>query len=277
MPKSLSGEVSMMATVNQLWIYPIKSCGGISLTQVEVTLTGFKGDRQWMIVDREGNFLTQRTYPQLARVNVQLTATELILDFDHLPTFRLPTQQTGDLKAVTVWRSHVQAIDQGDAVALWFSEVLQIPCRLVRQSPDHIRAINPKFALWENQPVSFADGYPILLANTASLALLNQKLPQPIPMDRFRPNLVVATDDAFCEDDWQRLSIDDLELVQAKPCDRCIITTTDQQTGDRHPQKEPLRTLQTFRYAKDKGILFGINLMPTSIGAIAIGDRVTTA
>lgn len=260
--------------VSALWIYPVKSCGGITLPQVEVTEKGFMGDRQWMIVDTEGNFLTQRQYPQLARVKTQLTDTELILNFDNFSTLKIARQQKGELKTVSIWRDQTQGIDQGIEAKNWFSEVLQISCHLVRQSPEKIRPINSKYALWENQAVSFADGYPILLTNTASLKMLSEKLGEDLPMNRFRPNLVVETDEPFAEDHWQKITINQTKLIAAKPCERCIITTTDQTTGDRHPAQEPLKTLATFRHKKDQGILFGINVMPSNTGVISVGEIV---
>jgi uncharacterized protein len=259
--------------VTELMIYPVKSCGGISLDSVEVEFQGLRGDRQWLIVDPTGQFLTQRQYPQLARVTPQLDDQHLSLTFDGGPPLQLSRNAPGPLIPVTIWRNQVQAIDQGPAAAAWFSEILQTPCRLVRQSSDQPRPLNPKYALWDNQAVSFADGYPVLLTNTASLDLLSEKLGTPVPMNRFRPNLVVKTDLPFAEDHWQRLQIRDVPLVMAKPCERCIVITTDQNTGDRHPAQEPLRTLGTFRRT-EKGILFGINLMPTQQGRISIGDRV---
>lgn len=264
-----------MITVAELWIYPVKSCGGIALQHVEVTPQGFKGDRQWMIVDAQGKFLTQRDYPQLARVQPQLTSTELTLTFDNFTPLKLPVQQSGKWRSVTIWRDQTRAIDQGREASQWFSEVLQMPCYLVRQSSEYHRPINPKYALWDNQSVSFADGYPILLTNTASLELLNQKLAEPVPMNRFRANLVIAAEIPFVEDDWQQITINNTVFVTAKPCERCLITTTDQRTGRRHPDQEPLRTLRTFRYQPERGILFGINLMPTRTGHILVGDRLT--
>lgn len=262
-----------MVTVTELWIYPVKSCGGISLDKAQVTLQGLDGDRQWMIVDADGKFLTQRQYPQLALVKTQLTDQALTLDFPSLPQMTLPRDQTGALIPVTVWRNQVLAQDQGEAIAQWFSEILQTPCRLVRQAPDQIRPINPNYALWENQPVSFADGYPILLTNAASLADLTQRLGENMSMNRFRPNLVVSAPEPFAEDHWQRLQTPDFDLVTAKPCERCVVTTIDPQTGDRHPAQEPLNTLKTFRHKPQTGILFGINVMPTAPGTLQIGDR----
>ncbi|AMA08465.1 MOSC domain-containing protein [Picosynechococcus sp. PCC 73109] len=262
-----------MVRVSALWIYPVKSCGGIALETVEVLTQGFQGDRQWMIVDADGKFLSQRQYPQLARVKPHMTEDNLTLTFDDFSPLKLSPKTVGSLKPVTIWRNQTQALDQGPEAAAWFSEVLQTPCRLVRQSPDHPRPVNPKYALWETQNVSFADGYPVLLTNTASLKLLEEKLGAAVSMNQFRPNLVVETAQPFAEDHWQTVDIGGTTFVTAKPCERCIVITTNQITGDRHPTQEPLRTLGTFRRTA-KGILFGINLMPTSSGKISVGDAV---
>ncbi|MBV5260573.1 MOSC domain-containing protein [Synechococcus moorigangaii CMS01] len=263
-----------MARVAALWIYPVKSCGGISLETTDVLTQGFKGDRQWMIVDPDGKFVSQRQYPQLARVKPHIAEDNLTLTFDDFAPLKLAWEMTGSLKPVTIWRDQTQALDQGPEAAAWFSGVLQTPCRLVRQSPQYPRPINPKYALWDTQGVSFADGYPVLLTNIASLKLLEEKVGEAVPMDRFRPNLVVETAQPFAEDQWQTVKIQDLTFVTAKPCERCIVITTNQATGDRHSAQEPLRTLSTFRHTA-KGILFGINLMPTSFGKISVGDTVT--
>lgn len=270
-----------MITVAELWIYPVKSCGGIARQHVEVTPQGFKGDRQWMIVDAQGKFLTQRDYPQLARVQPQLTTTELTLTFDKFTPLKLPVQQSGKWRSVTIWRDQTRAIDQGREASQWFSEVLQTPCYLVRQSPEYHRPINPKYALWDNQSVSFADGYPILVTATASLDDLNQRLiaqyqdpSQAVPMDRFRPNVVIETPIPFMESDWSQVQINQVILALVKPCSRCLVTTTDQHTGDRHPLQEPLATLSRFRQVPQQGILFGENAIPLQTGILKLGDVV---
>ncbi|OKH19108.1 MOSC domain-containing protein [[Limnothrix rosea] IAM M-220] len=264
-----------MTTIAELWIYPVKSCQGISLTKAQVTHKGLAGDRQWMIVDQTGKFMTQRTHPQLAKVQTKLNNDYLTLNFEQQQPLQIATHQQGHLIPVTVWRSQTKAIDQGDLAAAWFRQILDVPCRLVRQASEQIRPINPEYALWENQPISFADGYPLLLTNTASLGELNTRISdQQIPMDRFRPNLVVTGDRPFAEDHWQTFKINELEFVVAKPCERCVVITTDQKSGDRSTTQEPLRTLRQFRYQPNQGILFGINLMPKDIGSLTIGEQI---
>jgi uncharacterized protein YcbX len=258
--------------VSDLYIYPIKSCRGLQLSRVEVTPKGFRWDREMMLVDVKGKFLCQRQHPRLATVEVQLEEDRMTLVAgDRSLTFQ-PSLK-GEKMAVEVWADRTMAIDQGDKVARWFERVLDWPCRLVRQSPDEIRLVDPNYAGNSATPVSFADGYPILLTNTASLADLNDRLAEKIPMGRFRPNLVIESDRAFIEDTWKAIAIGQISYSLVKPCSRCLVTTTDQQTGERHPTTEPLKTLATFRHFPG-GVMFGENVIPQQTGTIQVGDRV---
>ncbi|MFM1841914.1 MAG: hypothetical protein RLZZ490_650 [Cyanobacteriota bacterium] len=269
--------------VSGLFIFPIKSCRGIVLGQATVTAKGLAYDREFMLVDAQGQFLTQRQYPRLATIHVELTTTHLNLGAANHDPFTLPLSFTGTEKPVTVWRDRVIALDQGDQVAAWFQQVLGLDqsVRLVRQSPDHPRPVDPNFRPHPDNTVSFADGFPILVTNTASLAELNQRIAanqgQPVTMDRFRPNLVIQGDRPFAESNWQRLQIAQVQLDLVKPCSRCIVTTTDQQTGDRRGGSglaEPLATLSQYRNVPGQGILFGENAVPLGLGEITLGDRV---
>ncbi len=273
-----------MMQVSGLFLYPIKSCRGIALEQVTVTPKGFAYDREFMLVDGQGKFLTQRQYPRLATIQVSLHPTHLQLAARNYNQFTLPLTLTGIEKPVTVWRDRAIALDQGDQVAEWFQGVLGLDqsVRLVRQSPDHPRLVDPNFRPRPDNTVSFADGFPILVTNTASLADLNQRIQanqgQPVGMDRFRPNLVIDTDQPFAESDWKGLQIAQVTLDLVKPCSRCIVITTDQHTGDRLAGSglaEPLATLSQFRNIPSQGILFGENAVPQALGEITIGDRVT--
>ena len=273
--------------LNQINIYPIKSCRGIQLKSAQVTPKGFPWDREFMWVDAQGKFITQRQYPLLATIEVKIDGETLTLSTDNsaITPFSFSPTLEGREITVEVWRDRTIAIDQGNEVSSWLQSALSLPqntgIRLVRQSPQHIRAINPQYAKTDSAPVSFADGYPYLLTNTASLAELNQKITQhhqdptqAIPMDRFRANLVVDTDEAFAEDNWETIQIGDVIFDVVKPCTRCIITTTNQFTGVRNPLKEPLRTLATFRQVANQGIMFGENLIPRNTGILNQGDEV---
>ena len=243
--------------VTDLLIYPIKSCQGIALTTAEVTPKGLAWDREMMVVDAHGKFMTQRQFPQLATVSIQISPDQFILSAPGQRDIAFIPKLSGSALEVEVWGDRAWAVDQGDAIADWFASVLQLSepdsCRLVRQSPDHQRPIDPTYRLHNSDSVSFSDGFPLLLTNTASLTDLNHKLAEiypdhsvEIPMDRFRPNLVVDGDRSFAEDDWFEIAIGEVSFVAVKPCSRCIITTTDQQTGERHGQQEPLRTCAPF-------------------------------
>lgn len=280
--------------VTGVFVYPIKSCRGIRVDSAEVTAKGFVGDwakpsavygdREFMIVDENGKFVTQRQYPSLATIEVKVAVNELILSSEaaNLDFLRFQPSLSGREIEVEIWRDRTTAIDQGDEVAKWFQAALNVSqdFRLVRQSPRYLRPINPQFATAENQSVSFADGYPFLLIGTASLNDLNNKLAakyeddfQPLPMNRFRPNLVVETDEAFVEDKWKVMQINDIKFSVVKPCSRCVITTTDQVTGERNKLKEPLLTLSSYRQFSG-GIMFGQNVIPEQTGIVNVGDKV---
>ncbi|MDJ0679723.1 MAG: MOSC domain-containing protein [Xenococcaceae cyanobacterium MO_167.B52] len=271
--------------VSELWIYPIKSCQGIKLQQAEVTSKGFLWDREMMVISQKGKFLTQRQFPQLAKVQVLITSDTITLSLqdNSLPPITFtPTLQGKEIE-VEIWRDHTIAIDQGNVVADWFHQVLELTpekrCRLVRQSPQHLRPVNPKIAT-KPTPVSFADGYPFLLTTTASLAELNRRIAETyqdveltVSMKRFRPNIVVETSLPFDEDNWRLVQLGNIRFTVAKPCSRCIITTVDQQKGNINKLKEPLRTLGTFRQFGEQGVLFGENMIPQNRGIIRVGDK----
>lgn len=273
-------------TVTEIFIYPIKSCQGISLTQAEVTPKGFAGDREFMLVDHRNKFITQRQYPQLATIKVEISGNHLIISQpnSNLPPFQLEPTLIGKKIPVEVWRDHTIAIDQGDEIAHWFHQALDLKadktCRLVRQSPEYDRKIEARFGVKPSDRVSFADGYPYLLTASASLTELNQRIqefPEPIPpinMSRFRPNIVIATEEPFTESDWQLIQIGEVRFALVKPCSRCIITTVDQTTGTKDQFREPLKTLSTFRQFTNEGVLFGENMIPRSQGWIRIGDQI---
>lgn len=272
-----------MITVTDLFIYPIKSCQGIRLDSAQVTPKGFVWDRELMLIDKKGKFITQRQYPQLATIKVEIVADTFTLTPTDNPseTFSFQPSLTGKNIPVEIWGDHTFAIDQGDEVAAWFQQVLGLEdCRLVRQSPEHFRTIDPKYALQQENTVSFADGYPFLLTTSASLAELNQRLnaiypdkTQTVPMNRFRPNIVINTAEAFIESQWKSIQIGEVKFGLVKPCSRCIITTTDQFTGNRNPITEPLKTLSTFRQVNNK-IFFGENMIPYNTGVITVGNQV---
>ena len=271
--------------VSELYVYPIKSCQGIKLKQAEVKFKGFLWDREMMLVTKKGKFLTQRQFPDLAKVQVQIEGDRVSLsvqDNSLRPITFSPTLAGTEIE-VEIWGELIVAIDQGDEVAEWFHRLLQLDeqkqCRLVRQSPQYIRALEQPSVV-TGKPVSFADNYPFMLTTTASLKELNERIveihgqqSQAISMNRFRPNIVIETTDPFMEDNWRLIKIGTVEFAVIKPSSRCIITTIDQESGEKNQLKEPLRTLGTFRQFSEQGVMFGENMIPRNEGIIQVGDR----
>ncbi|MEO5959855.1 MAG: MOSC N-terminal beta barrel domain-containing protein [Opitutaceae bacterium] len=266
-----------------LFIYPVKSLRGFAVSVAEVDALGLVGDRRFLVVDENNRFLTQRALPQMARIATKLDPRSLELSAEGAGTIAVAraSDPATPLRTVTVWKSgNLLAEDCGDAPAAWLSDFLRTKCRLVRIGAKFRRPIfKPPFT----QPgdvVSFADGFPFLVVGEASLGHLNDRLvaqgEEAVPMNRFRPNLVVNGCPPFAEDTWPRVRIGEIVLRAGGPCARCIVTTTDQLTGERG--REPLRTLATFRRdASDPtNVNFGQNLIPeTKTGTLRVGDVVT--
>lgn len=247
-----------MATIEGLFIYPLKSGRGIPMPSVRVQATGFEWDRHWMTIDLSGEFLTQRTHPQLARIVPELTRDALILNAPGLPSLTLPTEPSGEPMSVRVWEDTCTGLDQGDSAARWVSHAIGVPTRLVRVAPSMQRLANPKYAGPYPVPVAFPDAFPVLVCNRASLESLNRRMPEPVPMERFRPNIVLGGLEEFAEDRIDTLQLGEVTLRLVKPCTRCIITSTDQHTGER--STNPLPVLRAFRFdRKLLGVKFGEN------------------
>lgn len=260
--------------IKSLHIYPIKSTRAVDADTMAVEARGLAGDRRWMLVDADGKFITQRDYPQLARIQAEITASGLSISADGNPPLALAAPVNGEQVNVKVWKHEGRAYAAPDEASAWFSHFLGIECRLVWQGD----IPRPTSAEWSQQgdEVSFADGYPILVTTTASLADLNRRMDAPVPMDRFRPNIVIECDEPWAEDTWRVLKIGDVELELVKPCARCVVTTTDQATGEKN-SRDPLKTLTQFRLAsgdKIKGAIFGQNAIPRKTGTIHVGDMV---
>jgi uncharacterized protein YcbX len=259
--------------VSALFVYPVKGCRGIALERAHVEARGVRHDRRWTLVDEEGTTVTQRTHPRLALVDVALDGDALVLSSRDAgaPALRLPLAPDGRRRSVTVWNDTVEAIDAGDEAARWATELLGVPASIAHMPDDVRRQVKPAYSR-PGDVVGFADAFPLLLATTASLADLNARMERPLPMDRFRPNVVVDGSEAWAEDAWTLVRVGGLSVRVVKPCDRCVVTTTDQRTGERGV--EPLRTLATFR-RRDHDVLFAVNAIPAAEGEVAVGDRVT--
>ncbi len=260
--------------VTELNIYPIKSTRRIALQESEVVARGLPWDRRWMLVDAEGGFITARQQPRLATVQTTLAEAGLILNGPgqaQLGLSLVPAQRR--LTRVSVWRDRLQAVLVDAAADAWFSAFLGQPCRLVQLTDDLVRPVDPRYGQ-PGDEVSFADGYPLLLLSEASLADLNGRLRQPVPMRRFRPNLVVDGAIPYAEDGWRRLRVGEVEFAGVKNCSRCIVTTIDPDCGEKDVAGEPLRTLSSYRRRPQGGVFFGQNLIPRSGGVIRVGDPV---
>lgn len=256
-------------------IYPVKGCRGLSLPAAEFDAIGLRHDRRFLIVDEVGRHLTQRGLPQMARIATAIDAAQLTLSSDGRGAVRVPLVSAPDapVRTVTIWNDTVEADDCGDEAAEWLDEFLGQPARLVRVGARYRRPVRHA----PNDTVAFNDAFPLLVLAQETLDALNDRLEVPVPMDRFRPNLVVEGVGApHAEDGWKRFRVGrDVVIRTAGNCSRCIVPTIDQLTGDRGV--EPLRTLAGYRRrVSDKGeIDFGQNCVhETKSGRIAVGDEV---
>jgi uncharacterized protein len=262
-----------MLQVNQLFIYPIKSLGGIAKQAVEITSTGFKHDRRWMLVDENNMFLTQRSHPQMAFLQVGEKADGIFVfhKLHPLQSIIIPFKTEYNKKVmVTVWDDVCAALEAEEEINDWFSDMLQINCKLVYMPDSTKRIVDKKYA-GNNEITSFSDGYPILMIGQSTLDNLNEKLNEPLPMNRFRPNIVFTGGHAHIEDEMAAFTIDELSFLGVKPCARCVMTTINQQTAA--AGKEPLKTLSSYRMKNNK-IYFGQNVLQQQNGNIKTGDEI---
>lgn len=264
--------------LTDIYVYPIKSLGGVRVSQAIIEPRGLQYDRRWLLVDETDKFLTQRVHPQMALFAVELQAAglrvtyrpdlpdeDLFIPFDQRQYSNVP-------RTVTIWDDTVRAVEVSAAANNWFSQRLPFACRLVFMPPAAHRPVEPDYAP-ASQPVSFADAYPYLLIGQASLDDLNARLPEPVPMNRFRPNLVFAGGEPFAEDAWQEFSVGTQQFAAVKPSSRCVLITINQQTAAKGP--EPLRTLAGYRRQNNK-VLFGQNVLPRTVGGhVRVGDLLT--
>jgi len=263
--------------ISALYIYPIKSLGGISLRTARLTDRGFAYDRTWMLVDADNRFLTQRELPPMTFLKVELQEDGLFIQHKHTEdSIKIPFQPTGDMCTVTVWEDTCQAQFVSKEADEWFSRTLSLPCRLVYMPENTRRKVDTNYA-HEDEITSFSDGFPLLMIGQASLDDLNSRLATPITMERFRPNIVFTGGAPFQEDEMAAFVIadNDIRFYAVKPCARCVITTIDLATAEKG--KEPLATLSRYRRQGNK-IFFGQNLLfdnSTNPHSISVGDRIT--
>jgi len=265
------GDIEMI--LSEINIYPIKSLAGINVDTAHVEDRGLAFDRRWMLVDEKRQFITQREFPMMASIIVAISNGTLYAEHDGRQLELQAEPMSDDTITVKIWSSSVKARPYESDVNRWFSEILGTPCRLVLMPEETKRKVNPLYAVRRFQDtVSFADGYPFLLIGESSLTDLNSRLETPLPMNRFRPNLVVSGSEAFAEDRWKKIRVGETTFHVIKPCARCVITTVDQTRGEK-AGKEPLKTLATYRNKNGK-VLFGQNLIADEPGGtICVGDE----
>lgn len=262
--------------VSGLWIYPVKSLGGIAVPSVDVEPRGFAGDRRWMIVDSASRFVTRREVPALARIG---------LSFAEKGGYRLSAPEGeallpagiegGGPAPVTVWRDTVNALLAENEASALISHVAGRPLRLAFMPEEARRAVNAAYG-GPGEHVSFADGFPALVTSESSLAALNAALDGPVPMTRFRSNIAIAGDglEPWAEDSWSGIDVGTVRLRFAKPCARCIVITQNPQTGVREEGNAVPMALRRLGRFNAEGVLFGMNAVPEALGRIAVGDAV---
>lgn len=261
------------ARVAALYVHPVKGLRGGDVGRARVEPVGLAGDRRWLVIDPAGRFRSQRELAAMAQVLAEPTPVGVALSRAGLERLEIPyPDEAAETIPVTIWRSTVPARLAGAAAADWLSDALGVACRLTWLADPTVRPVDPSYGQAADR-VSFADAFPVLLASASSLDDLNRRLGQPIPMRRFRPNLVVAGAAAWAEDGWRRIRVGGATFRIAGPCGRCIVPSIDQDSGERPDPKEPLRTLATFR-RRDGAVVFGQNLIPDDLGEVAVGDAV---
>lgn len=259
--------------LQDIYVYPIKSLGGIRLEEAEVQEKGLKYDRRWMLVDKEGVFLTQRKHTHMSMIQVELSTEGLrvYLKKDPATQIMVPYGQCdGRELAVVIWEDTVTARIVDKSISSWFTEQLGIPCDLVIMPESTKRKLKPQYAV-NGESVSFADGMPYLIIGQASLDDLNSRLEKPVPMERFRPNFVFSGKEPFAEDSGEIVHIGRNKFKITKPSARCVLITIDQKTGEKG--KEPLKTLATYRTV-DKKVMFGQNMLLLAGDKVKVGDKV---
>jgi uncharacterized protein len=263
-------------SLSEIWIYPIKSLGGIRLNTARIMEKGIEYDRRWMLVDENGQFLTQRVLPQMSLFKLSIEEDKIIVvkknpaikpDTIHLNTREEPKGKTMHAR---IWNDDVQVAEVDPEISKWFSAQMGFTCSLVSFPEHNPRLVDPNFNV-NNENVSLADAYPFLVIGKSSLDDLNNRLEHPVPMNRFRPNFVVIGGDPYEEDNWKNFRIGDNRFVGVKKCGRCVLTTVNQDTGEKGT--EPLFTLSSYRKENNK-VNFGQNLIALDYKQVREGDSV---
>lgn len=255
-----------------MFLYPVKSTAAIAVREALVEPRGFAADRRWVVTDESGEFVTAREFPKLVRIRAVPLGDRLEMSAPGMPTVAAPIPDSGaPRQMVTVWNDRGNGLSVASEVDDWLSQFLGFRCRLVYMDAECVRNAGDARNRGE---VSFADNAPVLIISSASLDDLNRRLPSPMDMRRFRPNLVADGTGAFAEDTWQRIRVGEAVFNAAERCDRCAFTAIDPDDGTTHPRQEPLRTLSRYRRDVDGGVYFGRNLVIERRGRVRVGDRI---
>ena len=263
-------------TLTALTLYPLKSCAGLSVPHAALEPLGLEHDRRWMAVGPDGRFMTGRELPALLLIQARPHAGGLVLEAPGMPRLEVaaPPADASRLD-VTVWDSACSAALVGPQADAWLTRYLGQPARLVHVDARMDRPVDPEYAAPEDR-VGFADGFAVLLVSQGSLDELNQRLDTPVPMARFRPNLVVDGCPPFAEDGWRRVRVGEVELEIVKPCSRCALINVEPDSARVDPRQEPLRTLARYRREGAKGqVFFGQNVVVRRPGVLRVGDALT--
>jgi uncharacterized protein YcbX len=261
-------------TLSEIWVYPVKSLPGIRLKTANVFNKGLENDRRFMLIDAQGNFMTQRVYPQMTFFDVSLDNQVIRVRSktnERLGTLfvKPPVSESPSFKTL-IWDAEVNVVEVNPSFSKWFSEALKVNCKLVFFPEKNDRRVDPEYVKQEHH-VSLADGYPFLIIGKPSLRDLNQKAGVEFSMTRFRPNFVFEGGEPYEEDEWANFGIGPIRFAGVKPCGRCVLITVDPDTGIKG--EEPLRTLASYRRKKGK-VCFGENVIPLNEGEIKEGDEI---
>lgn len=260
--------------LSEIWIYPVKSLGGIRVKSARVFEKGLEYDRRWMLIDRDNDFMTQRIYPKMALFRLQFLSGGSGFEITHgNESIQLAFNHSvlpNPIQAV-IWDDTVEVYEVNKDYSDWFSERLGIACKLVSFPEKNSRPVDQRYQI-RGENVSMADAYPLLMIGEQSLADLNSRLRDHVPMNRFRPNMVFSGGSPYAEDGWRNFSVGGNQFAAVKPCARCVLTTVNQDTGEKGI--EPLATLSTYRKTDNK-VLFGQNIIAIDHGKISEGDEIT--
>lgn len=258
--------------LSEIWIYPIKSLGGIRLKSAKVFEKGLEHDRRWMLIDEDNEFMSQRLYPRMALFKLSKSNDQFLIKYKS-DSITLPLHHSTKSKSIDarIWDDTVQVFEVSDEFSQWFSERLQINCRLVSFPEKNSRPVDETYQV-NHEHVSLADAYPFLIIGEQTLADLNSRLKEPLLMNRFRPNFVFSGGEPYAEDSWRNFSIGENRFAAVKQCARCVLTTVNQDTGDKGI--EPLLTLSQYRKKENK-VLFGKNLVALNHNEVHEGDEIT--